>query len=252
MAPPHSNVTGGTKDAWLDLPGKNCTATTIDMVAEAERLGADAALCITPYYNRPSQEGLFRHFEAVQASASLPIILYDVPKRTGVELELDTILRLAKLPNIVGLKDASGDLTRAGRLRHSVPREFLRLCGDDGLVPDFLALGCQGCISVTANVAPALCASMHAAWIAHDSERFRQIAQYLEALNEALFVESNPVPVKWVLARLGLMRGDLRLPLVPLDERHYDQVLRAVKSILPVEAVASRVAPTPPTVCAGY
>lgn len=220
--------------------GSNCTATTIDMVAEAERLGADAALCITPYYNRPSQEGLFRHFEAVQASTSLPIILYDVPKRTGVGLELDTILRLAKLPNIVGLKDASGDLARAGRLRHSVPREFLRLCGDDGLVPDFLALGCQGCISVIANVVPALCASLHAAWIAHDSERFRQIAQYLEALNEALFVESNPVPVKWVLARLGLMRGDLRLPLVPLNECHCDRVLRAVQAILPAEATAGR------------
>lgn len=220
--------------------GSNCTTTTIAMVAEAARLGADAALCITPYYNRPSQEGLFRHFEAVQASSSLPIILYDVPKRTGVGLEFDTILRLAHLPNIVGLKDASGDLARAARLRHSVTRDFLRLCGDDGLLPDFLALGCQGCISVTANVVPKLCAAMHAAWAAHDTEQFRRITRTLDELNDALFVESNPVPVKWALARLGLMRGDLRLPLVPLNERHRDQVLRAVQAVLPIEAVAGR------------
>lgn len=221
--------------------GSNCTATTIAMVAEAERLGADAALCITPYYNRPSQEGLFRHFEAVQASSSLPIILYDVPKRTGVALDFETIIRLSHLPNVVGLKDASGDLARAGRLRHCVPREFLRLCGDDGLLPDFLALGSQGGISVTANVAPTLCAALYAAWDAHDTDRFRQITHALKGLNAALSVESNPIPVKWALARLGLMRGDLRLPLSPLDEIHRDQVLRAVQSILPIEAVAGRV-----------
>lgn len=220
--------------------GSNCTATTIAMVAEAERLGANAALCITPYYNRPSQEGLFRHFEAVQASSSLPIILYDVPKRTGVGLDFETIIRLSHLPNIVGLKDASGDLARAGQLRHCLPRAFLRLCGDDALLPDFLALGSQGCISVTANVAPTLCAALYAAWDGHDTDRFRQITHALKGLNAALSVESNPIPVKWALARLGLMRGDLRLPLSPLDEIHRDQVLRAVQSILPIEAVAGR------------
>ena len=220
--------------------GSNCTATTIAMVAEAERLGADAVLCIAPYYNRPSQEGLFRHFEAVQASTTLPVILYDVPKRTGIALELDTIVRLSRLPNIVGLKDASGDLARAGRLRHSVGREFLRLCGDDGMLPEFLALGCQGCISVTANVAPALCASLHNAWAVHDRSRFQQVAALLDGLNRALFAESNPVPVKWALARLGLIQGDLRLPLTPLDERHREPLLRAVQAVLPAEAVAGR------------
>ena len=219
--------------------GSNCTATTIELVRHAQALGADAALCITPYYNRPSQEGLFRHFEAVQAGTTLPVLLYDVPKRTGVALELDTIVRLAHLPNIVGLKDASGDMAKAGRLRYSVPPEFLRLCGDDDLVADHLALGSQGCISVTANIAPALCAAMHAAWATHDYRRVAQITHQLAELNAALFVESNPVPVKWALAHLGLINGELRLPLTSLQENHERQVQQALQGILPTEAQAA-------------
>ena len=216
--------------------GSNCTATTKTMVAEAARLGADGALCIVPYYNRPTQEGLFRHFEEIQATSSLPVIVYDVPKRTGTALELDTIIRLSRLPNIVGLKDASGDLARAARLRHLVGRDFLRLCGDDALVGPFLNLGAQGCISVVANVTPALCNAQHHAWSAHDTVRFQKISEILAPLNNALFAESNPVPVKWAMARLGLMRGDLRLPLTPLSERYRDTVLRAIQTALPAEA----------------
>jgi len=216
--------------------GSNCTATTIELVRHAEALGADAALCLTPYYNRPSQEGLFRHFEAVQASTNLPILLYDVPKRTGTTLELDTIVRLSQLPNIAGLKDASGNTARARRLRYLVAPEFLRLCGDDDLVADHLALGSQGCISVTANVAPTLCAAIHAAWAANDRHRVAQITAQLAELNTALFVESNPVPVKWALARLGLISGDLRLPLTPLQQCHEAMVLQALHGILPAEA----------------
>ena len=219
--------------------GSNCTATTIELVRHAEALGADAALCITPYYNRPSQEGLFQHFDAVQASTNLPVLLYDVPKRTGTMLDLDTIVRLSQLPNIVGLKDASADMARAGRLRYSVPPEFLRLCGDDDLVADHLALGSQGSISVTANVAPALCAAQHQAWAAHDYRRVAQITHQLAALNAALFVESNPVPVKWALARLGLITGELRLPLTSLQECHERQVQKALQGILPAEAQAA-------------
>lgn len=219
--------------------GSNCTATTIEMVRHAQLLGADAALCITPYYNRPPQEGLFRHFEAVQAGTALPIVLYDVPKRTGVTLELDTIVRLAQLPNIVGLKDASGDMAKAGRLRYLVPSEFLRLCGDDDLVADHLALGSQGCISVTANIAPTLCAALHQAWAAHEYRRASQIRHQLTELNAALFLESNPIPVKWALARLGLINGDLRLPLTPLRECHEQQVQQALQGILPAEAQAA-------------
>jgi len=216
--------------------GSNCTATTIGMVAEAERLGADAVLCIVPYYNRPTQEGLFRHFEAVQAATALPVLLYDVPSRTGTALALDTIVALARLPNIAGLKDASGDLSRARRLRHSVPPEFLRLCGDDSMLAEFLALGSQGCISVAANIAPNMCAAMHRAWAAHDHPRFEQVSALLADLNLALFVESNPIPVKWALSRLGLMAGDLRLPLTILDQRHEAKLLLAVQSVAAAEA----------------
>lgn len=228
--------------------GSNCTATTKIMVAEAARLGADGALCIVPYYNRPTQEGLFRHFEEVQATSSLPIIVYDVPKRTGTALDLDTIIRLSRLPNIVGLKDASGDLARAARLRHLVGRDFLRLCGDDALVGPFLNLGAQGCISVVANVTPALCSALHRAWAVHDTARFQAISETLDPLNNALFAESNPVPVKWSLAQLGLMRGDLRLPLTPLSDQHRDMVLRAIQTVLPAEAqtLTGAVAPFSP------
>lgn len=225
--------------------GSNCTATTRTMVAEAARLGADGALCIVPYYNRPTQEGLYRHFEEIQATSSLPVIVYDVPKRTGTALELDTIIRLSRLPNIVGLKDASGDLARAARLRHLVGRDFLRLCGDDALAGPFLNLGAQGCISVVANVTPALCSALHRAWTAHDTVRFQEISEILDPLNNALFAESNPVPVKWALARLGLMRGDLRLPLTPLSERYRDTVLRAIQTALPAEAQTLTGAVTP-------
>jgi len=219
--------------------GSNCTATTIEMIRHAQVLGADAALCIVPYYNRPSQEGLFRHFEAVQASTTLPVLLYDVPKRTGTALELDTIVRLSRLPNIVGLKDASGDMARAGRLRYALPPEFLRLCGDDGLLAEHLALGGQGSISVTANIAPALCAEIQEAWALHDSDRFVTLNEQLAELNTALFAESNPVPVKWALARLGLISDELRLPLTPLAQRHHQRVRLALQAILPAEAQAA-------------
>ena len=226
--------------------GSNCTATTIELVRHAEALGADAALCIVPYYNRPSQEGLYRHFEAVQASTSLPVLLYDVPKRTGTALELDTIIRLARLPNIAGLKDASGDMARASRLRTSVPPGFLRLCGDDSLAVDHLALGSHGCISVTANIAPALCAALHQAWATHDYGRVARITRQLAELNAALFVESNPVPVKWALAELGLMGDELRLPLTSLQQRHQRQVRQALQDILPAQAQAQAQAAADP------
>jgi 4-hydroxy-tetrahydrodipicolinate synthase len=220
--------------------GSNCTATTIAMAALAEQAGADAALCIVPYYNRPTQKGLYQHFKAIQARTSLPIVLYDVPKRTGIALATDTIVRLSRLPNIVGLKDASGDLVRAERLRLVLPSDFLRLCGDDGLLTEFLTLGYQGCISVTANVTPSLCAAMHAAWAVQDAERYHRIAHGLKALTHALFVESNPIPVKWALARLGLIRGDIRPPLTPLDPSYHKRVLRAVQAVLPFEAQADK------------
>jgi len=216
--------------------GSNCTATSLSMVAEAEWLGADAVLSIVPYYNRPNQAGLFRHFETIQAATTLPVILYDVPSRTGTALSFETIVALSRLPNIVGIKDASGDLVRANQLRSALSPDFLRLCGDDSLLPAHLALGSQGCISVTANVAPSLCAEAHRAWDERDMVRFESVGRQLEALNSALFIESNPIPVKWALAQLGLITGEMRLPLTSLDDEYKSTVLLALRSIKGAEA----------------
>ncbi|HIJ62555.1 MAG TPA: 4-hydroxy-tetrahydrodipicolinate synthase [Rhodospirillaceae bacterium] len=219
--------------------GSNCTATTIQMVRDAADLGADAALCIVPYYNRPSQEGLFQHFDAVQANGGLPILLYDVPKRTGTALELETIIRLSALNNVIGLKDASGDLARAHRLRYSVASAFLRFCGDDSLLAAHLACGSHGCISVAANVVPALCAATHEAWAAGDSNRFVPLNEMLSELSTALSLESNPIPVKWAMARIANISRELRLPMTPLPECFERQLSVAIQRILPVEEQAS-------------
>jgi len=220
--------------------GSNCTKTAIQLVREAERLGADAVLSVVPYYNRPTQEGLYQHFRAIQAASGLPVVLYDVPSRTGTGLALETIERLAELPNIIGLKDASGDIDRARTLRRCLRDDFLLLCGDDGRVAEYLALGAQGCISVASNVAPALCSALHRAWRVNDLAAFRELLVPVGVLSDALFVESNPIPVKWSLARLGLMGGDLRLPLTPLSRHHEPTVLQALDFVVDVEAAWSR------------
>jgi 4-hydroxy-tetrahydrodipicolinate synthase len=216
--------------------GSNCTRTAVELTRQAERLGADAILAVVPYYNRPSQEGLYQHFKAMQSATERPVILYDVPARTGATLAVETIERLAALPNIVGLKDASGDLPRARALRQLLGKDFLLFCGDDGRVADFLAAGAQGCISVTSNVAPALCAALHRAWAANEFGRFHYIKDLLAILSEALFVETNPIPVKWALARLGLIGDELRLPLTGLAAKHQPTVLRALDLIIGIEA----------------
>ena len=211
--------------------GSNCTRTAVDLVREAERLGADGVLSVTPYYNRPTQDGLFQHFKAIAACSSLPVILYDVPFRTGVGLSLETVERLAALPNIVGLKDATGDMGRAKRLRRVLGGGFLLFCGDDAKTPDYLALGDDGCISVIANVAPALCAALHRAWNGNDFHRFQYLRDLLGALSEAMFVESNPIPVKWALNRMGLIEDGLRLPMTPLAEIHRGPVQHALEAV---------------------
>ena len=216
--------------------GSNCTRTAIDLVQEAERLGADAVLSVVPYYNRPTQDGIYQHFRAIQCSTKLPVLLYDVPSRSGVGLTTDTIERLASLPNVVGLKDASGDLGRTQTLRRSLGPGFLLLCGDDARVADYLALNGDGCISVASNVAPALCAALHRAWAANDRGHFQQLRNLLDILNEALFVETNPIPVKWALARLGLISDEIRLPLTPLAQNCQPIVQHALNAIISAEA----------------
>jgi len=215
--------------------GSNCTATTIAMVAAAEQLGADAALCVVPYYNRPSQEGLFRHFAAVAASTALPVLLHDDPRRCGVALELETIVRLSQEPNVVGLKDASGDLGRARRLRTLLAPTFLRLCGDDALIAPALALGGQGIISAATNLIPALMATLHEAWRRHESERVELLLRELDPLFRGLALDTSPVPLKWAMSDLGLTGGTLRRPLLPLAPCHHDRLRAAVQGVLAAE-----------------
>lgn len=193
--------------------GSNATSHAIGIAHEAARAGANALLVVTPYYNKPPQEGLLQHFRAIHDATDLPIILYDVPARTGCKLALDTICRLAELPRIVGLKDATGDLTRPGHLRRTLGDRFRLLSGDDATALDFMASGGNGCISVVSNVAPKLCHRLYLASACGEPVEARLIEERLKPLTDALFMESNPIPVKWALSLMGRMSPELRLPL---------------------------------------
>ena len=200
--------------------GANATAHAIALAKSAEAAGADAILSVVPYYNKPTQEGLYCHFRAIAEATSLPVILYDVPSRTACGLADETIARLAELPRVIGLKDAAGDTARPARLRSLLGTEFRLLCGDDALALPYMAQGGDGCISVTSNVAPGLCRNMFLAWKQGQSVRAQRLARSAAPLTTALFRESNPVPVKYALALLGLMSPAVRLPLVELS-LHY-------------------------------
>lgn len=195
--------------------GSNSTAHAIALTEDAEAAGADAALCVVPYYNKPNQAGLYAHFCAVAQATSLPIILYDVPSRTVCRLEDETIVRLvAEMPQIIGLKDASADLTRPQRLRARLGPSFRLMTGDDATALAYLAVGGDGCISVTSNVAPGLCRDMYLSCKRGDLGRAQRLDADLARLTAVLFREASPAPVKYALSRLGLMSACLRLPLV--------------------------------------
>ena len=220
--------------------GSNNTQTVVELARSAERAGASALLCVTPYYLKPTQAGLLVHFRTIHDATSLPIILYDVPGRTAVELSDVTIRRLAELPRIVGLKDATGDIARVPRLRRRLGRDFLLLSGDDASQAAFRDAGGDGCISVTANVAPALCAALHRACDETLDADVQWYDQILAPLHEAMFLESNPIPLKRALCRLGLMGDGLRLPLTPLSA-DADRVLgRVLDNVLPLEEGEAR------------
>lgn len=195
--------------------GSNSTREAIALSRQTADCGADAFLIVAPYYNKPTQEGLYAHFKAIHDATALPIILYNIPGRCGVDLTPDTCARLADLPRIAGIKDATNDLTRPAALRARIAKPFALLSGEDATVPAFLAMGGHGCISVTSNVAPDLCAQMHAAWRAGDLDSFAALRDRLAPLHRALFLETSPAPVKYALSRLGLCAETLRLPLVP-------------------------------------
>jgi 4-hydroxy-tetrahydrodipicolinate synthase len=196
--------------------GANATAHAVELTREAEAAGADAILSVVPYYNKPTQAGLYAHFSGIAAATGLPIILYDVPSRTACGLADETVARLAELPRVIGLKDAAGDATRPERLRPLVGADFRLLCGDDALALAYLAQGGDGCISVASNVAPGLCRNMFLAWKHEQSARAQRLARPVAQLTTALFRESNPVPLKYAMALLGLMSPRVRLPLVEL------------------------------------
>ncbi|MFP5397798.1 MAG: 4-hydroxy-tetrahydrodipicolinate synthase [Gammaproteobacteria bacterium] len=209
--------------------GGNSTAEAIELTRYAQQVGADCTLQVVPYYNKPTQEGMYRHFRAVAEAADLPVVLYNVPGRTVADLQHDTVLRLAQVPGIVGIKEATGDIARAAWLIREAPKGFAIYSGDDPTAVALMLLGGHGNISVTANVAPRAMHELCAAAMAGDAKRAAEIHLKLLPLHKQLFVEPNPVPVKWALARLGRCGGALRLPLVPLTDAAQPLVERALR-----------------------
>ncbi|EUJ11392.1 dihydrodipicolinate synthase [Methylophilaceae bacterium 11] len=205
--------------------GANSTSEAIALTRKAKALGADACLLVAPYYNKPSQEGLYQHFAAVAQAVDIPQILYNVPGRTGCDIQNDTVVRLSAIQNIVGIKDATGGIERGTDLLLKVPADFVVYSGDDATSLSLLLLGARGVISVTANVAPALMHDMCVKAMAGDVTAARQINAKLFALHQKLFVEANPIPVKWVLQQMGHIQTGIRLPLVNLSPQ-YHAILR--------------------------
>ena len=209
--------------------GANSTSEAINLTRLAREAGADACLLVTPYYNKPTQEGLYRHFKTVAEAVDIPQILYNVPGRTAVDMSAETTARLSELSNIIGIKDATGDMKRAEELKSLCEDGFELYSGDDATTLDFIARGGLGCISVTANVAPTKMHRMCELALSGDRDGARAINDSLEPLHQRLFLESNPIPVKWAVARMGLMDGGIRLPLTPLSESFHDQLLDAMR-----------------------
>lgn len=211
--------------------GSNSTSEAIALTQSAKQAGADAALIVTPYYNKPTQDGLYAHFKAIHDAVEIPIIIYNIPGRCIVDMSVETMARLAELPNIIGVKDATADLKRPALTRGAIDEDFCQLSGEDATIVPFLAQGGHGCISVTANVAPALCANLHNAWKGGDFNEVARINDRLMPLHEALFVESSPGPVKYAASQLGLCENRVRLPLVTVkastEERVRDAMVHA-------------------------
>lgn len=209
--------------------GANSTREAIELAAYAKTAGADMSLSVVPYYNKPTQEGLYRHFRAIAEAVGIPQILYNVPGRTVADMQNDTVLRLAQIPNIVGLKDATGNMERGADLLRRIPKDFAVYSGDDGTALPLVMLGAHGVISVTANVAPQLMQEMCAAVFAGDLTKARALNNKLLGLHRHLFVEANPIPVKWVLQQMGLIEAGIRLPLTPLSSSFHDLLRGAME-----------------------
>jgi len=209
--------------------GSNSTHEAIELTVAAAAAGAEYSLLVTPYYNKPPQEGLYRHFCQVAAAVNIPIILYNVPSRTGIDLSNETVLRLSEVGNIAGLKDATGDVERGSALIAKLPDTFAVYSGDDATALDLMCRGGQGNISVTANIAAAKVAEVCRLALSGDEEGARKLNAELSALNDALFIEPNPIPVKWAMLELGMVKEGIRLPLVALSTAHQETVLEAIR-----------------------
>ncbi|MCU4424700.1 4-hydroxy-tetrahydrodipicolinate synthase [Acinetobacter sp. WU_MDCI_Abxb74] len=209
--------------------GANSTREAIELTKAAKDLGADAALLVTPYYNKPTQEGLYQHYKAIAEAVELPLILYNVPGRTGVDLANDTAVRLAEIPNIVGIKDATGDVPRGKALIDALDGKMAVYSGDDETAWELMLLGADGNISVTANVAPKVMSEVCAVAIAKDEQQAKTINNKIANLHNILFCESNPIPVKWALHEMGLIDVGIRLPLTPLAEQYREPLRNALK-----------------------
>lgn len=210
--------------------GANSTREAIDLSIHAKDAGVDACLSVAPYYNKPTQEGLYQHFKAIAEAVDIPQILYNVPGRTVADIHNETALRLAQIPNIIGIKDATGDIGRGTELLQRAPPNFAVYSGDDASGLALLLLGATGVISVTANVAPRMMHEMCIAAFSGDLNTAREINSKLLRLHIDLFVEANPIPVKWAVEQMGLIDRGIRLPLTPLSEKYHQLVRQAMKS----------------------
>jgi 4-hydroxy-tetrahydrodipicolinate synthase len=188
------------------------------LTRHAKQAGADAALIVTPYYNKPTQDGMYAHFKAINDAIGIPVIIYNIPGRSVIDMSVDTMARLFELKNIVGVKDATANLARVSQQRHAMGPDFIQLSGEDATALGFMAHGGHGCISVTANVAPRLCAEMQNACLKGDYAAALKVQDRLMPLHDSLFIETNPSPVKYAATVLGLMQEDVRLPLLPVSE----------------------------------
>ena len=213
--------------------GSNSTEEAIELTKHAEKAGADGALVVTPYYNKPTQEGLFQHYKAINDNTSLPIIIYNIPGRCVIDMTVDTMARLFELKNIAGVKDATGDLNRLDQTIKKLGPEFIQLTGEDGLAFEFNKRGGVGIISVTANIAPKLCSEMQKFSKSENAEEFKEaerIDNILQPIHKALFIESNPAPVKYAAKILGLCDDAVRLPLVKIMDSTKDEVKKSLIS----------------------
>lgn len=216
--------------------GSNNTAEALELTQQAKDDGADAALVVTPYYNKPTQEGLYNHYKKLNDEVDIPIIIYNIPGRSVVDMSNDTMARLAELPNIVGVKDATADLARPLDLRNKVGNDFCQLSGEDATATGFLAQGGHGCISVTSNIAPALCSQTHEAWQKGDIAEMERCRDLLAPIHKALFIESSPAPVKYAASCLGLAGDTVRMPLA-VATKDCRKIVDAAISFAGLEAV---------------